>query len=95
MADVGHTVGNNAIGIQFGMILHGPVGIERHAYHIELATILLYDVKVIIVEALQVSAIQMHDDDGTRKYLLYSIVTSTDKACILLGVLLDMPHRPK
>lgn len=95
IADIAHAVGDDAVGIQFGMVLACPVGIERHADHIPLAAIFLHDVEVPVVEALLVTAVQVDDDSSLREDLLHGIVACTDEARVLLGVLLDMSHGPE
>ena len=41
------------------MVFAGPIGIERHADHIELASVLEDDAEVPVVERLLVSAVEM------------------------------------
>ena len=57
VTDVRHAVGNDVVGIQFGMAVHCPVGIERHANHIKLAAILQDGVEVEVIEALIMTSI--------------------------------------
>ena len=95
VADVSHAVGDDLV-VLFGCAsLGGPVGIERHAYHIPPATVLPDDVEVPVIEALLVAPVQMHEDGSLREHLLHGIVAGTYEARILLWVLFDMPHGPQ
>ena len=95
VTDVRYTVGNDVIGIQFGVPVHGPIGIERHAYHIKLTAVFQDGVKIEVVEALIVTPVQMYDDDGLREHLLHGIVTSADETGVLLRRCIDVSHRPQ
>ena len=92
-ADVGYAIGNYLVGLQRGVTIDGPIGIERHAYHVELAAMLEHDSQVVVIQFGQVSAVEMDNDDGIGEDLLHSIVSSTDEAGILLGMSLDVAHR--
>ena len=95
VADVSHAVGDDLV-VLFGCAsLRGPVGIERHAYHIPLATVLPDDVEVPVVEALLVTSVQVYEDGRLREHLLHSLVAGTYETRILLGILLDMSHGPQ
>ena len=50
MTNVAHAIGDDVVGLQFGVSLHCPIGIERHANHIPPTAILAHDVEVPVVE---------------------------------------------
>ena len=92
MAYILNAVGDDVVGIEFRMTLHGPIGIERHAYHVELATVFQDCVKVVVIETLTMPPVQVYNDNGIGENLLHSIVTGTDEPCILPRLGLDMTH---
>ena len=95
IADIAHAVGDDTVGIQLRVLFACPVGIERHADHVPLAAIFLHNIKVIVIERLLVTAVQVDDDDALGEDLLHGIVACADEASVSLGVFLDMSHRPE
>ena len=74
------------------MSLHRPIGIKRHAHHVELATVFQEGVEVPVVDEWLMTTIQMHDDDGLGEDFFHGIVASTDETSILLRFGLDVSH---
>ena len=93
VADVGDTIRNNVIWDECRVLLHSPVGVERHADHVELAAVLEDRIQVVVVERLEMTSVEVDDDDSVWEDLLDSVVASADKAGVLLRFSLDMSHR--
>ena len=92
VADVLDAVSDDVVGVQLRVAVHGPVGVERHAHHVPLATILQQGVEVVVIEVLAVAAVQVDDDDGVWKDLLHGIVAGTDESGILFRLCLEVTH---
>ena len=61
------------------MVEQGPVGINRHANHVPLATVLLQLVEEPLEHAVVIPIVEMHDDDGLGEDTLDSLIACFDK----------------
>ena len=90
--DVLHAVSDGLPCVRLLLRLHGPVGVERHAYHIEFPSVLEYRVEVMVVQGVVETIVEMHYHDGFGAHALHGVVALADESGILLGVPLHMSH---